>query len=61
MAPFPPQFIERHLDDGPVVGQGNFLGSYEIYNEKAKRAVYRGPMLLAAFVPGACPRGDRYD
>ena len=58
---FPPQFIKQHLDDGPVVGQGNFLGSYEIYNEKAKRAVYRGPMLLAAFVPGTCPRGDRYD
>ena len=57
----PPQFIEQHLDDGPVVGQGNFLGNYEIYNENAGRSVYRGPILLAAFVPGTCPRGNRYD
>ena len=57
----PPQSIEQYPDDQPVVGQGNFLGRYEIYNEKAGRAVYRGPMILSAFVPGTCPRGERYD
>ena len=57
----PPQLIEQYLDDPPAVGQGNFLGGYEIYNEKAGRSVYRGPMILSAFVPGACPRGERYD
>ena len=57
----PPQFIERDLDDGPRAGRVNFLGSYEIYNLKAGRTVYKGPMLLSAFVPGTCPRGDRYD
>ena len=57
----PPQDIEQRLEGGPVLGRGNFLGSYEIYNEKASRSVYSGPMLLAAFVPGTCPRGERYD
>ena len=56
----PPQLIED-LDDQPAVGLGNFLGRYEIYNEQAGRSVYSGPMILSAFVPGACPRGERYD
>ena len=54
------------LDDQPVVGKANFLGRYEIYNEKTGRSAYRGPgtgdrgpMILSAFVPSACPRGDR--
>ena len=55
-----PQVIEDP-DDQPRVGLGNFLGRYEIYNEKAGRSVYRGPMILSAFVPGTCPRGERYD
>ena len=60
--PFPPpQEIRQRPEEQPQVGQGNFLGSYEIYNEKAGRSVYSGPMLLAAFVPGTCPRGERYD
>ena len=57
----PPQLMEQYLDDRPAVGQGNFLGRYEIYNEKAGRSVYSGPMILSAFVPGTCPRGERYD
>ena len=56
----PPQLID-HLDDHPAVGMGNFLGRYEIYNEKASRSVYNGPMILSAFVPSTCPRGERYD
>ena len=40
------------LKDQPDVGQGNFLGRYEIYNEKADRLVYGGPMIFAVFVPG---------
>ena len=54
----PPQLIEQYLDGQPAVGQGNFLGRYEIYNEKAGRSVYSGPMILSAFVPGTCPRGE---
>ena len=57
----PPQLIEQYPGDQPEVGPVNFLGRTEIYNEKAGRSVYRGPMILAAFVPGACPRGERYD
>ena len=49
------------LKDQPDVGQGNFLGRYEIYNEKADRLVYRGPMIFAVFVPGTRPRSERYD
>ena len=48
------------VGDRPVVGRGNFLGHYEIYNEKSRRFVYRGPMIFSAFVPGSCPRGDRH-
>ncbi len=60
--PFPPpQDISQHPEEQPQVGQGNFLGSYEIYNEKAGRSVFSGPMLLAVFVPGTCPRGERSD
>ncbi len=60
--PFPPpQNIEQRPDDQPKVGEGNFLGRYEIYNEETGRSVYTGPMLLAAFLPGTCPRGERYD
>ena len=57
----PQQSIGQYPDDQPVVGLGNFLGRYEIYNEKAARSVYRGPMILSAFVPGTSPRGERYD
>ena len=57
----PPQNIRPRPEDQPQVGDGNFLGRYEIYNEKTGRSVYTGPMLLAAFVPGTCPRGERYD
>ena len=46
-------------DKSDVVGRSNFLGHYEIYNEKSKRFAYKGPMIFSAFVPGACPRGDR--
>ena len=60
--PFPPpQNIEGRPDDQPKVGGGSFLARYEIYNEEIGRSVYAGPMLLAAFVPGTCPRGERYD
>ena len=52
-----PQLIE-YLDDQPAVGLGNFLGRYEIYNEKAGRSVYSGPMILSAFVPGICLAGS---
>ena len=51
----------ENLEDQPDVKGGNFLGTYEIYNEKAGRVVYKGPMVLSAFVPGTCPRGERYD
>ena len=57
----PPQLIDQYPGDRPEVGLGNFLGRYEIYNEQAGRSVYRGPMILSAFVPGTCPRGERYD
>ena len=51
----------ENLEDQPDVGQGNFLGIYEIYNEKAGRPVYKGPMVLSAFVPDTCPPGERYN
>ena len=57
----PPQNIRPRPEDQPQGGDGNFLGRYEIHNEKTGRSVYTGPMLLAAFVPGICPRGERYD
>ena len=47
-------------DKEDIVGEGNWLRHYEIYNEKANRFVYRGPMIFSAFVPGTCPRGDRH-
>ena len=51
----------ENLEGQPDVGQGNFLGSYEIYNEKDDRLVYKGPMVFSEIVPGTCPRGERYD
>ena len=40
---------------GGCRGRSNFLGHYEIYNEKSKRFAYKGPMIFSAFVPGALP------
>ena len=57
---WPHSLPPRTPDKEDVVGQGNWLGHYEIYNEKSKRFVYRGPMIFSAFVPGTCPRGDRH-
>ena len=57
---WPHSLPPRTPDKEDVVGRSNFLGHYEIYNEKSKRFVYSGPMIFSAFVPGACPRGDRH-
>ena len=59
-----PQSRMENLDDQPVVGKANFLGRYEIYNEKTGRSAYRGPGTddtLRVCPQRLPPRGPRLD